>query len=142
MSVIRGKPQRTFSILKLYTTRSEKMKELIEVAFFTDNVDAMSQFYAALLGSPPTAQSPNMAIFMSGRTKIFIHKTYKPEEGELPPENHFAYAVEVVDDEVKKLTEKGLVMEFSPKEYYWGRSAYLRDPDGNLIELHNPEEPS
>jgi hypothetical protein len=26
-------------------------------------------------------------------------------------------------------------MEVSPKDYYWGRSAYLRDPDGQLIEI-------
>jgi len=23
----------------------------------------------------------------------------------------------------------------SPKDYYWGRSAYLRDPDGHLVEI-------
>jgi len=22
-----------------------------------------------------------------------------------------------------------------PKEFYWGRSAYVRDPDGRLVEL-------
>jgi hypothetical protein len=22
-----------------------------------------------------------------------------------------------------------------PKEYYWGRSAYVRDPDGRIVEL-------
>jgi len=116
------------------------MKDLIEVAFFTEDVPGMSQFYSALLDSPPLAESPDMAIFMSGRTKIFIHRTYEPEEGELPPENHFAYAVENLDEEVEKLMEMGLHIESKPKDYYWGRSAYLRDPDGNLIELHIPEE--
>ena len=22
-----------------------------------------------------------------------------------------------------------------PKDYYWGRSAYVRDPDGRIVEL-------
>lgn len=29
-------------------------------------------------------------------------------------------------------------MDTMPKDYYWGRSAYLPDPDGQLIEIANP----
>ena len=76
-----------------------------------------------------------MAIFMSGDIKIFIHKTYTPVPGELPAENHRAFAVEDIDAACRKLQEQGIQADFPPKDYYWGRSAYLRDPDGNLIEL-------
>lgn len=72
---------------------------------------------------------------MSGETKIFIHKTYQPSEGELPPENHTAFAVENVDAMCNTLIQQGLTLEVPPKDYYWGRSAYLRDPDGHLIEI-------
>ena len=27
------------------------------------------------------------------------------------------------------------LVEIPPQEYYWGYSAYLRDPDGQMIEL-------
>lgn len=109
--------------------------KLIEMAYFTNDVDGLAEFYRKLLGSNPVAGSEDMAIFMTGETKVFIHRTYDSAEGELPPENHTAYKVDDVDAACKSLTEQGLKLEFPPKDYYWGRSAYLRDPDGHLIEI-------
>ena len=60
---------------------------------------------------------------------------YKPEENDLPPENHHAFAVEDVDAACQKLKDQGLKIEVAPQNYYWGYSAYLRDPDGHLVEL-------
>jgi len=37
------------------------------------------------------------------------------------------------------LVKQGLVMEIPPKDYYWGRSAYLRDPDGHQVEITREE---
>jgi catechol 2,3-dioxygenase-like lactoylglutathione lyase family enzyme len=109
--------------------------KLVELAYFTENVQAMTDFYRALLGVEPVAQSDDMAIFLSGETKIFIHKKYPASEGELPPENHTAFAVDDVAATCASLTQVGLTLEVPPKDYYWGRSAYLRDPDGNLVEI-------
>lgn len=109
--------------------------KLIEMAYFTNDVDGMAEFYRKLLDSDPLASSEDMAIFMNGETKIFIHRTYESAEGELPPENHVAYKVEDVDTVCNSLMNKGLKLEFPPKDYYWGRSAYLRDPSGHLIEI-------
>lgn len=115
------------------------MKNLSEVAYFTDNVKGLSNFYGTLLGAAPVAQSDGMAIFMVGKTKIFIHRNYEPGEGDLPPENHLAFTVEDVDTACQSLAQQGLAIELPPRDYYWGRSAYLRDPDGHLIELTNEE---
>lgn len=109
--------------------------KLVELARFTDHVRAMENFYRLLLSAEPVAASEDMAIFMNGGTKIFIHKKYPASEGDLPPENHTAFAVEDVDAVCNTLTQQGLTLEVLPKDYYWGRSAYLRDPDGNLIEI-------
>jgi catechol 2,3-dioxygenase-like lactoylglutathione lyase family enzyme len=109
--------------------------KLIEIAKFTDNVAEMAAFYRRLLGSEPVAESPDMAIFMVGETKVFIHKTYEQGPDDLPPENHIAFAVEDVDAACAQLQTQGLTLEISPRDYYWGRSAYLRDPDGHLIEI-------
>ena len=116
------------------------MKKLIEVAKFTKNIDQMSAFYENLLGSAPVVRTEGMAIFMLGEVKLFLHKLYEPKEGELPPENHLAFEVtdlaQACDDSIKA----GLMIEVPPKEYYWGKSAYLRDPDGQMIELIEAEQ--
>lgn len=109
--------------------------KLIELAYFTDNVQQMADFYRGLLGVEPVAKSDDMAIFMSRHTKIFIHRKYVPAESELPADNHIAFAVEDVDAVCVTLTQQGLTLEVPPKDYYWGRSAYLRDPDGHMVEI-------
>lgn len=109
--------------------------QLVEMAYFTNRVEEMSAFYRQLLGRDPVSASEDMAIFMSGSTKIFIHRSYLPGEGDLPPENHTAFAVADVDAACAVLQQAGLAVEVPPHDYYWGRSAYLRDPDQHLIEL-------
>ena len=56
--------------------------------------------------------------------------------GDLPPENHVALGVPDVDAACEALQAQGLTVDLAPKDYSWGRSAYLRDPDGHLIELN------
>jgi catechol 2,3-dioxygenase-like lactoylglutathione lyase family enzyme len=109
--------------------------KLAEIAFFTDNVVSMTDFYRRLLGAEPVARSEDMAIFFTRDTKILIHYRYAPKAGELMPENHHAFAVEDVDQACRRLIEEGLKLEIPPQDFYWGRSAYLRDPDGHQIEI-------
>ena len=109
--------------------------KLIELAYFTENVQQMANFYRSLLGADPVARSDDMAIFMSGQTKIFIHRKYVSTEDELPADNHIAFAVDDVDSTCETFIQQGMTLEVPPKEYYWGRSAYLRDPDGHMVEL-------
>ena len=111
------------------------MGTLGEIAFFTDDVESMAVFYERFLGAGPVARSDGMVIFMMDQTKLFIHRTYEIKAGELPPENHMAYTVGNVDTAVSELEARGLSLEIPPEDYYWGRSAYLRDPDGHLWEL-------
>jgi len=114
--------------------------KLAEIAFFTDRVAPMTDFYRRLFGVDPVASSESMAIFFVNDTKIFIHYKYAPTSGGLPPENHQAFMVEDVDRVCKQLMEQGLVPEFPPQDFYWGRSAYLRDPDGHQIEIMRMEK--
>ena len=109
--------------------------KLVELAYFTENVQAMENFYRNLLGADPIARSNDMAIFMSDDTKIFIHRKYAPAAGELPADHHIAFAVDDVESTCETLTQQGLTLEVLPKDYYWGRSAYLRDPDGQMVEI-------
>jgi catechol 2,3-dioxygenase-like lactoylglutathione lyase family enzyme len=116
------------------------MMRLAEIAFFTEQVAPMTDFYRRLLGVEPVARSETMSIFFANETKIFIHYRYSPQNGELPPENHHAFAVEDVDQVCEQLIGQGLRLEIPPQEFYWGRSAYLRDPDGHQIEVMQAEK--
>ena len=114
--------------------------KLAEIAFFTDQVALMTDFYRQLLGAEPIARSETMAIFFVNGTKIFIHHNYTPVNGELLPENHYAFMVEDVDQVCGQLLKQGLMPEVPPQDFYWGRSAYLRDPDGHQIEIMQMEK--
>lgn len=108
---------------------------LVELALFSEDVEAMVSFYRRLLGSEPITQSETMAVFLVGTVKILIHAKYLPNPGELPPDNHVAFGVEDVDGTCRRLLEQGVALEVPPNDYHWGRSAYLRDPGGLQIEI-------
>lgn len=110
--------------------------KLVEITYFTGNLEGMIDFYRKLFSTQPVAQSDGMAIFLVEGTKIFLHKTYPVEPGGLPPENHKAFQVENVNQACEHLVNLGVRLEVEPTDYYWGRSAYLRDPDGHLVELN------
>ena len=112
--------------------------QLHEIARFVDDVPAVTAFYRTLLGSEPVHADDGLAIFMQDGVKIFLHRTYAPGPEDLPPENHLAFQVDDVDAACDRLVADGLTLEMPPADYYWGRSAYLRAPDGQLIELTAP----
>lgn len=114
--------------------------KLTELAYFTENVQEMTAFYRRLLDQEPVAQSADMSVFMLGPLKILIHRAYTPGEGDLPPDNHVAFSVPDVDAACDQLVQQGLTLESPPQDHDWGRSAYLRDPDGNQIELAQADD--
>lgn len=116
------------------------MKRLEEIARFTADLDATVKFYETFLGRKPDVWQPGeIAVFMLGDVKLFLHKIGEPEPGwPLKDEDHIAFAVEDVDVACAELQAAGLTIEVPPRDFYWGRSAYLRDPDGRMLELHRP----
>lgn len=106
-----------------------------EIAMFVDDVEACRRFYEAVLGSPPDQSWPGGCIFRAGGLEILLHERYVPGEDDLPCENHFAFAVEELESFCEQLRNSGLRIEYAPRDYPWGRSAYLRDPVGQLVEL-------
>jgi catechol 2,3-dioxygenase-like lactoylglutathione lyase family enzyme len=108
---------------------------LSEVAIFTDAVDELAAFYERLLGVPPMHRGDGIAIFPAGAAHVLIHRRYVPGPDDLPCENHIAFAVPDVDAGAAELQARGLTLEVPPRDFPWGRSAYLRDPEGRLVEL-------
>ena len=111
------------------------MSGLVEVALFTDDVDAVRAFYERLLGAAPEASWPGGAIYAAGGVKLLVHERVGAPAGGPPNEDHVAVGVVDVDGACDALRAGGVELLVEPRDYPWGRSAYLRDPDGRLVEL-------
>lgn len=111
------------------------MSGLAEIALFTDDVEGVAAFYRELVGAPPVAEWPGGALFAVGDGKLLVHERAGAMADGPPNEDHFAIAVEDLDAACAALSEGGLKLLVEPRDYPWGRSAYLRDPDGRLVEL-------
>ena len=110
------------------------MTNLAEIAVFTDDVVAASAFYRGLLGDP-VAEWPGGTLFAVGGGKLLVHERAGQMEDGPPNEDHFAMSVEGLDAVCASHTANGYAFLVEPRDYPWGRSAYLRDPDGRLVEL-------
>lgn len=111
------------------------MSEFVEIALFTDDVQAARRFYERLLGTSPEAEWPGGAIYAAGGVKLLVHERARAMEDGPPNEDHIALAVADVDGACDELRTQGVALLVEPRDYPWGRSAYLRDPDGRLVEL-------
>ena len=116
------------------------MKRLEEIARFCADVDAAAAFYERVLGFKPASRHPGeTATFMLGDVKLFPHnRSEHAPDRPLRDEDHIAFAVVEVDRACDELKSIGLALAVGPRDFSWGRSAYLRDPDGRLVELHRP----
>jgi predicted enzyme related to lactoylglutathione lyase len=109
--------------------------ELVETALFTDDVESAKAFYGRLVGTPPVAEWPGGAIYAAGGVKLLVHEHGAGPAGGPPNEDHFAFGVADVDATAAALVAEGFAFLVEPRDFDWGRSAYLRDPDGRLVEL-------
>jgi catechol-2,3-dioxygenase len=108
------------------------MPRIAEVALFTEDVAGLADFYERLLGRPPDSRSEAHASFELDGTTLFIHVAGDGVEG-APDVDHVAFALDQ-DAAAERAREVGAEV-VGPREFYWGRSAYLRDPDGRALEL-------
>ena len=105
-----------------------------EIALFARDVAATAAFYERLLGAPAAHAGPGFALFRTGDVELLVHEAYEPGPGDLPSEDHFAVRMPDLDGACSELRSSGIAVD-DPKTYEWGRSSYLRDPDGRLVEL-------
>lgn len=106
-----------------------------EIALFTDDVEALAGFYRRLLGGEPVAEWPGGAVFAVGAGKLLVHEQAGEASDGPPNEDHFAVTVADLDAACSSAVSSGLELLVGPRTFAWGRSAYLRDPDGRLVEL-------
>ena len=110
------------------------MARIAEVALFTTDVPKLVDFYERILGAPPRSRSESHAYFDVGPTTIFIHLATDEAPSGAPNGDHVAFAVRDQDGLSDALRSRGHDVT-GPKDFYWGRSAYVRDPDGRIVEL-------
>jgi catechol 2,3-dioxygenase-like lactoylglutathione lyase family enzyme len=111
------------------------LRQPVEIALFTDDVAAVRHFYELLLGGAPEEEWPGGAIFAAGNVKVLVHERAEAMAGGPANEDHIAVGTADVDGACDELCAEGLELLVAPRDYPWGRSAYLRDPDGRLVEL-------
>jgi len=56
-------------------------------------------------------------------------------DGRVKSSDHIALGVDDLDIEVSNIKNRGISFEVPPKVGKFGRFAFLRDPEGNLLEL-------
>jgi catechol 2,3-dioxygenase-like lactoylglutathione lyase family enzyme len=112
------------------------MRKIIELALFTDKVPEMTAFYKRLTSADPVYAADSIAIFSLGDLKLLIHARGESGPGMPPNVDHFAIGAADLAEAHLALAAQGVTFDLEPREFDWGRSAYLRDPDGRLVELH------
>lgn len=111
------------------------VRSVTEIALFTEGVAATRSFYERLLGVTPESEWPGGAIYAAGSVKLLLHERSGAIEDGPPNEDHLALGVTTLDAAYDELRSQGFEFLVEPRDYPWGRSAYLRDPDGRLVEL-------
>lgn len=111
------------------------MSDVVEIALFTDHLEAAKTFYGKVFGASPETEWPGGAIFTAGGAKLLVHERAATMDDGPPNDDHFALGVSDVDAACEELRAQGFSFLVEPRDYPWGRSAYLRDPDGRLVEL-------
>jgi predicted enzyme related to lactoylglutathione lyase len=110
------------------------MPRIAEVALFTEDVARLADFYETLLGRAADSRSESHASFDLGGTTLFIHVKGNGVDG-APDGDHVAFEV---DQDAAAERARGAGAEVvGPRDFYWGRSAYLTDPDGRAVELQS-----
>lgn len=107
---------------------------LTELALFTVDVAGVTAFYERVLGTAPSDRSEQHAVFQLGELVLRIHVAVDPAPGDPPADDHVAFIVPGLDARAGELAAAGDTVD-GPRDLPWGRSAYVRDPDGRLVEL-------
>ena len=111
------------------------------VSLNVDDVEAALRFYCDVLGLEARADRPDFpfggAWLDAGGQQIHLI------EGKPPPGlgQHFALLVDDLDGTVTELRDRGVEVS-DPRPVGSSRQAFVTDPAGNLVELHQASSPS
>jgi lactoylglutathione lyase len=128
--------------------RAMQLEALDYVVLVVSDLDRAVAFYTDVLGLPLKHRSGPFAQLSTGQTRLALYERGAMAETlgfDLEPPRPEAAAFEIgflvpdVDHAFEELCARGAVPVTPPTDRPWGqRTAYVRDPDGHLIELAAP----
>lgn len=122
------------------------------IVLIVEDLERSLVFYTQVLGIPLKHRAEAFAQLETGETRLalFTREAMSVTLGmalETPRQNapgfELGFKVDNVDDAFRELRENGAAEVIAPTDRPWGqRTAYVRDPDGHLIELaQDPVKP-
>src|SRR5262245_34240995 len=125
---------------------------LLELGLYVADVPRSLRFYQDLFGfEPMTADARFAALGVAGRQVLLLFRRGGTTEplvtpgGTIPPHDgsgqlHLAFAIpgESLAEWERRLADRGVPVESRVTWDRGGKSVYLRDPDGHLVELATP----
>jgi len=124
------------------------VKALGEIALRVKDLDPMQKFYEDVIGLEVMKRFPHAVFFkiadgFGGHTQILAlfdrsqEAGYRGLEPEKSTVDHFAFTILLrdFDGEKERLEQLGLSVEMVEHPWVHWRSLYVKDPEGNLVEL-------
>ena len=109
------------------------------ISIFSSNVPALVRFYTETLGLPITRRWDELGIVFVDVGSTTIELVPSPDRPPRPEAvngfDHLALRVDDVDAACAALRDAGVTVERAPYDFQELRIAFVRDPDGNLLEL-------
>jgi glyoxylase I family protein len=107
------------------------------VSINVDDVDAALGFYTDVLGLVQRADRPELGIegawLDAGGQQVHLIGAPTPQN----VGQHFALRVDDIDASISELRDRGITVS-DAMAVGTGRQAFLEDPSGNVVELHQP----
>jgi catechol 2,3-dioxygenase-like lactoylglutathione lyase family enzyme len=125
---------------------------VLETALYVDDLDRAARFYEDVLGLSPLTSDRRFRAYAVGtrsvlllfqrgatlETVILPGGTIPPHDGHGPLHVAFAIAADELAAWERRLGERGIPIEGGTAWPRGGRSLYVRDPDGHLLEFATP----
>ena len=110
------------------------IKTVWSVTLSVSNLEVSKRFYEEILGLDKKYEYSSYVGFECGGVEIGLRPRGSVEIGRDAASIQFL--VENVDEEYRKLSDKGVKFTVKPHDEPWGgRQASFHDPDGNLLEI-------
>ncbi|MFL6515616.1 MAG: VOC family protein [Chthoniobacterales bacterium] len=119
------------------------IRSLGEIALRVNNLPVMKRFYGEVLRLPTLGEFPNAVFFNVGESygghtqviALFDRSVEVSQRGSTVDHIAFAIALDEFEREKSRLELLGLSVELATHKWVKWRSLYLRDPEGNQVEL-------